>query len=250
MGGEGCFPWSQRSRLLVASKCRFKAPAQRLHFSDLEVMQTFYIPSVSTHKKCALLSVETCFLTSVPVCQSGIFKWKQVKISSYHSVTLSLYALHLCLGISDVLDLLWNVPSRSCVWCSAAGKQTCIISPKESLQSCKSLDGEQPSYWAEFNTNCPFPLVPIWLDLTRFWSFFMTTEHHLISVGLLYQLTVPWCHLQATRMPKQRGTSRRWYTGCSVYGFLSDSRTTVVFFMTPFPLVLIFMWEKLLWFIE
>lgn len=32
------------------------------------------------------------------------------------------------------------------------------------------------------------------------------------------------------RTPKQRGTSRRWYTGCSVYGFLSDSRTTVVFF--------------------
>lgn len=57
----------------MASKCRFKAPAQRLHFSDLEVMQTFYIPSVSTHNKCALLSVETCFLASVPVCQSGIF---------------------------------------------------------------------------------------------------------------------------------------------------------------------------------
>lgn len=95
-----------------------------------------------------------------------------------------------------------------------------------------------------------------WLESVSVIFCYNQIPPNVCGVIIATWLKVRWCHLYATWMPQQRRTLKWWHTCCLVYSFLSDSRTTVLFYVY-FPrcrlikmMVLIWMKEMLSWFIK
>lgn len=75
-----------------------------------------------------------------------------------------------------------------------------------------------------------------WLDSARFQSFSITTDCQLnvCEVVIATRLKVPWHHfyLNATQQWRK---SWRWYSCCSVCGFVPDLGNVVLVFLESFP---------------